>query len=98
MFPFMRFIYVSPAGLEIPEVLGQEIEARGVPQQQMTLDEAIRIADVLYVTRVQKERFTSEVQFNYMHTLSNKSPIFNYTINIYIFIILYLLYCYIYTS
>jgi aspartate carbamoyltransferase len=60
MFPGIKLNYVAPASLAMPTEIIEEIGARGVEQTTtMTLDEAIETTDVLYVTRVQKERFES---------------------------------------
>jgi len=41
------------------------MEKKGVPQKEYTdLDDVIERTDVLYVTRIQKERFTSEEEYN----------------------------------
>jgi aspartate carbamoyltransferase len=56
-----RFIYVSPAGLEMPQDLQMELIDLGVEQITIqNLEEAIQQTDVLYVTRIQKERMTEE--------------------------------------
>ena len=51
LFPNMKCIYVSPPSLEIE---GEKMELR----------EAIPITDILYVTRLQKERFTNEQEYH----------------------------------
>lgn len=59
LFPKMKFIYISPASLEMPVEIRAFVEENGNEQiTGMTLEEAIGITDVLYVTRIQKERFT----------------------------------------
>jgi carbamoyl-phosphate synthase/aspartate carbamoyltransferase/dihydroorotase len=53
-----RLQYVSPAILRMPAALIEELNGAGVLQEEYaTLDEALPSSDVLYVTRVQKERF-----------------------------------------
>lgn len=65
MFPHMRFIYVAPPGLEVPRSLFDEIRQKGVSQiHELTLEQAMEVTDVLYVTRIQKERFSSEEEYN----------------------------------
>jgi len=59
LFPRIKFIYVSPKSLEMP----QEIDKLNVEQTVMTLEEAIVVSDVLYATRIQKERFASEEEY-----------------------------------
>jgi aspartate carbamoyltransferase catalytic subunit len=56
--------YVSPSVVRMPEALVTELSARGLEQTaHATLDEVISETDVLYVTRVQKERFSSEADY-----------------------------------
>ncbi len=53
--------YVSPPGLEMPEDVKSFVHSKGVDQTVFsTLESAIPETDVLYVTRIQKERFTCE--------------------------------------
>ncbi|MBM3306401.1 MAG: aspartate carbamoyltransferase [Candidatus Aminicenantes bacterium] len=53
--------YVSPEALRMPPEIIAELEAKGVSQtEHRTLDKALWETDVLYVTRVQRERFPSE--------------------------------------
>lgn len=50
---------VSPEILKLPEELSKKIQTRGVKVTETeTLAEALPHSDVLYITRVQKERFT----------------------------------------
>jgi aspartate carbamoyltransferase len=54
----VRLNYVSPAILPMPDDVVQEVSARNIPQNAYnTLDPVLPETDVLYVTRVQKERF-----------------------------------------
>ncbi|MGD8554756.1 MAG: aspartate carbamoyltransferase [Anaerolineales bacterium] len=54
----MRLNYVSPKILTMPPELKKELDGRGIPQAEYdSLDDVIAESDVLYVTRVQKERF-----------------------------------------
>jgi aspartate carbamoyltransferase len=53
-----RLQYVSPEILRMPSEIIAELVEAGIPQQEYTsLDPVLRNTDVLYVTRVQKERF-----------------------------------------
>jgi aspartate carbamoyltransferase len=55
----VRLNYVSPAILPMPEEVVAEVAEKGIPQQVFTrLEDVIPQTDVLYVTRVQKERFS----------------------------------------
>ncbi len=52
----MRF--VSPPSLRLPDALRDELRAAGAKfQEHEQLDEVLGVSDVLYVTRVQRERF-----------------------------------------
>jgi aspartate carbamoyltransferase catalytic subunit len=60
----IRLNYVSPEILRMPPAIIEELRARGVPQAQHTdLEAVLAQSDVLYVTRVQKERFEDESQY-----------------------------------
>lgn len=61
----ITFVYVHPEGLEMPADIFWEISEKGRKQViGLTLEEAIKIADVLYVTRIQKERFENIEDYN----------------------------------
>ncbi|MDJ0923636.1 MAG: aspartate carbamoyltransferase [Acidimicrobiia bacterium] len=54
----VKINYVSPDILQMPEMLMKEIDAAGIDQYETeNLDEVLSATDVLYVTRIQKERF-----------------------------------------
>jgi len=54
----VRLNYVSPEILRMPSEIIQELNEKNIVQQEYTtLDEVLPQTDVLYVTRVQKERF-----------------------------------------
>lgn len=54
----VRLNYVSPNILQMPREIIAELEEMGIPQaEHETLDPVLAETDVLYVTRVQKERF-----------------------------------------
>ena len=57
--------YCSPDALPMPQEVKDEVEKYGVAQEAFTsLPDAVKGADVLYVTRVQRERFESEELYN----------------------------------
>lgn len=74
----VKLVYVSPHQLSLPDEIVEELNSLNVSQTKMNLDDAIAIADVLYVTRIQKERFSSNVLF-FKHTFFDTFPI---TLNI----------------
>ncbi len=60
----VRIHYVSPEILRMPPELVQELREKGVSQSEhTTLEEVLPETDVLYVTRVQKERFENPEEY-----------------------------------
>lgn len=56
--------YVNPKSLGMPEKITKLVEAKGISQKMFnTLEDAIAETDVLYMTRIQKERFDSEEEY-----------------------------------
>jgi carbamoyl-phosphate synthase/aspartate carbamoyltransferase len=57
--------YVCPESLSMPKEVVEEVAAAGIKQNvYSSLDEVIGTTDVLYMTRVQKERFETEEEYN----------------------------------
>ena len=60
----IKLNYVAPEILRMPPALIEELNAKKVEQAEYTtLDACLPETDVLYVTRVQKERFTDEAVY-----------------------------------
>ncbi len=61
----IRYIMISPVELEIPKYLREEVfEQKGISYEQVrTIDEVIDRLDILYMTRVQRERFFNEADY-----------------------------------
>ena len=61
----VRFVFVSPEELKLPRyVKEQYIKSRNIPYIQSTsLDEVMPELDILYMTRVQRERFFNEEDY-----------------------------------
>ena len=56
-----EFIFVSPPSLAMPDYITEELDAAGCRHQILpSLEEAARHADILYMTRVQRERFDEQ--------------------------------------
>src|SRR3989304_1730701 len=54
----VRLAYVAPEILSMPSELIDEVQQKGIPQEEHSdLEAVLAGTDVLYVTRVQKERF-----------------------------------------
>lgn len=61
----VKLNYVSPEILRMPAELIEELKVKGIRQQESeSLSEVLPETDVLYVTRVQKERFTDTQQYD----------------------------------
>jgi aspartate carbamoyltransferase len=59
-----EFTFVSPEMLSVPQEILDELDASGHSYQQLReVDKVIEQVDVLYVTRVQKERFEDPEQY-----------------------------------
>jgi len=60
----VKLNYVAPDILRMPAELIEELNAKGIEQTEYTnLDTCLPQTDVLYVTRVQKERFADEATY-----------------------------------
>ena len=63
-FPNNKFILVSTSELALPVYVKDILEAAGMEYKEVTdLEEVIGELDVLYMTRIQKERFASEEEY-----------------------------------
>ena len=64
-YPNVRFVLISPEELVIPEHVRTEIlEKQGIPFKEMRkLSDAMPELDILYMTRVQRERFFNEADY-----------------------------------
>jgi len=59
-----KFYFLSPKALELPREFIKELEENKVDFEEMSrLDEALPELDVLYMTRVQKERFKDGAEY-----------------------------------
>ena len=61
----VRFVLISPEELKVPRYVKEaHLKSKGIPYKQTTsLEEVIGELDVLYMTRVQKERFFNEEDY-----------------------------------
>ena len=61
----VKLHYVSPPSLRMPAEIVEELKNAGVSQTEYSdLERVLPFADVLYVTRIQKERFDSLNEYN----------------------------------
>ena len=61
----IKFIFIAPEELKFPRyIIEDELESRGIPYEEVyTMEEVMPELDVLYMTRVQKERFFNEADY-----------------------------------
>ena len=63
-YPGIRFIFISPRELKIPDYVTEMLEEKGIPYEEyIRLDDVIARLDILYMTRVQRERFFNEEDY-----------------------------------
>ena len=64
-YPGIRFVLISPEELRIPSYIREEVlTANGIPFTEVErLEDAMPKLDILYMTRVQKERFFNEEDY-----------------------------------
>ena len=63
--PDIRFVFISPEELRVPDyVIDEVVKPSGCPYTEMEdMDQVMASLDVLYMTRVQKERFFNEADY-----------------------------------
>ena len=63
-YPDNRYILISPVELKLPEYMIDKLKNAGVEwEETISLEDAIPKLDILYMTRVQKERFFNEEDY-----------------------------------
>lgn len=64
-YPGVKFVLISPPELRIPDSIREDVlEANNIPFEEVgNLDDALGSLDILYMTRVQKERFFNEEDY-----------------------------------
>lgn len=60
-----KLTFVAPESLQMPDDIVEHLKSKGCnPIQTASLEDVISDADVLYVTRIQKERFPDPAEYN----------------------------------
>ena len=61
----IRFVLISPKELAVPDYIKEEVlDKKKIPYTEVqSLDEAMPELDILYMTRIQRERFASEEEY-----------------------------------
>ncbi|MBO4901593.1 MAG: aspartate carbamoyltransferase [Lachnospiraceae bacterium] len=64
-YPGVSFIFISPEELRIPDYIREDVlDANGIPYKEVIrLEEVMPRLDLLYMTRVQRERFFNEEDY-----------------------------------
>lgn len=63
-YPGVRFIFISPEELRVPDYITEMLQEKGVSYEEVIrLEESMPNLDLLYMTRVQKERFFNEEDY-----------------------------------
>lgn len=64
-YPGIKFVLISPKELRIPDYIRQDVlEANGVEYQEVEhLEDVLGSLEILYMTRVQRERFFNEEEY-----------------------------------
>lgn len=63
-YPEIRFLFISPPELKVPDYITDMLTEKGIPfQEVIRLEDCIEELDLLYMTRVQKERFFNEEDY-----------------------------------
>ena len=59
-----KYVYCTPAELKMPEAITRDVRARGIQVEETTdIRAALAQADIVYMTRVQRERFEDPAQY-----------------------------------
>ncbi len=60
----VKFVFISPEELKVPSYVKQGLKDKGIPYEQTTdLEAVMPELDILYMTRVQRERFFNEEDY-----------------------------------
>ena len=60
----IKFVFISPDELRVPDYITEMLQEKGIPYQEVIrLEDVIGELDLLYMTRVQRERFFNEEDY-----------------------------------
>jgi aspartate carbamoyltransferase catalytic subunit len=63
-YPGIRFLFISPEELRIPDYIIDMLKEKNIPYEEVIrLEDVLPELDLLYMTRVQKERFFNEEDY-----------------------------------
>ena len=73
LFPRIKFIFINPPSLDMPQEITDKLKGMNIEHVTLSLEDAIYITDIMYVTRIQKERFEREQDYlSVKHSCINK--------------------------
>lgn len=63
-YPNVRFVFISPVELKVPDYITDMLKENNIPyEEEIRLENVMPKLDLLYMTRVQKERFFNEEDY-----------------------------------
>lgn len=63
-YPNVRFVFISPEELKVPDYITEMLKDKNIPYEEVIrLENVLPKLDLLYMTRVQKERFFNEEDY-----------------------------------
>lgn len=63
-YPNVRFVFISPEELKVPDYITEMLKDKNIPYEEVIrLENVLSNLDLLYMTRVQKERFFNEEDY-----------------------------------
>ena len=63
-YPGVRFVFISPEELKVPDYITDMLKEKNIPYEEVIrLENVMPSLDLLYMTRVQKERFFNEEDY-----------------------------------
>lgn len=63
-YPGVKFVFISPQELRVPDYITEMLDDKNIPYEEtIRLEDAITKLDILYMTRVQRERFFNEEDY-----------------------------------
>ncbi len=63
-YPGIRFVFISPPELKVPDYITDQLREKGIAYEEVIrLEDSIADLDLLYMTRVQRERFFNEEDY-----------------------------------
>lgn len=66
----VKFVFISPSELAIPDYVKNQLLKKGLHfSETKSLEEALPTLDILYMTRIQKERFDNKSEYEHLKSI-----------------------------